>query len=184
MKTIEELGIKQWEYDSLLKVRGNLVLESMMHVLDKDLARGHAFNMGYTGSPATELDEKGNEADCGTVCCIGGWMKVIEQKWTPNEKGFIPLDYERQNLVENYVSEAEGELHALFYPLMSMDDYSRGNWYDEVYENGFYHVEYSKITPRQAVDAIDNYLETGSANWFQVLWGSNVLQTEEEYDND
>lgn len=78
------------------------------------------------------------EADCGTVGCIGGWM-AANMGLTPSQaQAYV------------YGFEGRGKFNELFFPSVDND------------------TSYAKITPRQAVKAIDNFLKTGNPRWASI----------------
>lgn len=79
---------------------------------------------------------------CGTISCIGGTMAFI--------MGIDEIDYVGTGFTHGNHSPV---LRSLFFPTdlpMSVD-----NWH--------------KITPAQAVKAIDNFLNTGKPNWVEAF---------------
>lgn len=140
MRTAEELSITEEELAALLKVREGLASGCFVHVPDVEevdlpddedspLVKARKFNMNYTGI----------QASCGTVACIGGWMKTV---MTPDA---IPS--EMRDYVYGYRHHVIGKL---FFPKLEIDDYDR-------------------ITPEQSVQAIDNFLATGDPRWSEVV---------------
>lgn len=88
--------------------------------------------------------------DCGTVMCIGGWAKLFMDNLDPDK-----LSPDEVMDINAYVlSVGYGKpLNALFYP--SDDEGSIP----------------SAITPHQAADAIDNFLQFGDPRWPEVCPG-------------
>lgn len=83
--------------------------------------------------------------DCGTVGCIGGHMALIMGKTDNNAPHFCGPDLTATEYVETGRSDS---LLALFYPPREYN--------------------YKKITPAQAVKAIDNWLRTGEPMWHKL----------------
>lgn len=83
------------------------------------------------------------ERDCGTVSCIGGTMALIMGLSWINASKYVLG-------IANVTT-----LRDLFFP------------------PGFSHDAYEAVTPEQAVQAIDNYLRTGSPQWDNVLLGQD-----------
>lgn len=83
------------------------------------------------------------EYQCGTVACIGGYAWLHE-----NPGDFKGAD----RYVDQYGDECVpvGGIDDLYYPWRVARDWS-------------------KITPAQAAEAIENYLETGEPYWTDVL---------------
>lgn len=144
MMTAEQLGIKRWELNALIKVRDMLINGELQYV--KNLARlsrdfnGSGFNMGMAS----------RELDCGAVRCIGGWMGHFKK-------------IDESNYVEEDKSEA---LHDLFYPDL---DFS---WSSVLAGRRGGLNPYEKITTEQAVRAINNFLYDGEPRWIEVLSSS------------
>ena len=158
MKTFLELNIKKWEYDALIKVRDKLATSVFAYEGDfwenNEEGRGLLFNMNYTARTRTAWtdadDDQEEEYACGTVCCIGGWVKIENEGWKPNAKGLIELTAEMQDSVDNYVDQDYGSpLRALYYPPDRLD--------------------YDAIKPSHAVQAIDNFLNYGDPMWDDII---------------
>lgn len=141
MRTAEELGITQQEYEALLAVRDGLASGALVHELDYSSCPGaRRFNMETTGKYSP---------DCGTVACIGGWMYAAmhNNEITESDFGRLSPAVERQ---ANYVSSSS-PMGRLFYPPVTYD--------------------YHTITTEQAVKAIDNFVEHGDPHWSLVMEG-------------
>lgn len=79
--------------------------------------------------------------DCGTVACIGGFMVLAHNHLQPK----VRLNTSQERDVAKYVMRRYSPaLYKLLYPKMDTA---------------------SKITPQQAVVAIDNFLATGDPKW-------------------
>lgn len=151
MKTADELKISQAEYDALLKVRAdieaNLLAQAEWDETEDDYLtpiKGNMFDMGDTCT----------SYECGTVGCIGGWMYLaMNSDVCAVKNGVTLIPEEVAELANGYVIHAPGALGRLFYP-------SRG---------GVYYKDFHAIKPSQALTAIDNFLNTGEANWYSIL---------------
>lgn len=143
MLTAEQLKITPAELVALLWVRNSLADGTIVHRRDvKPLSSPippgvRAFNMG--------VDLAGGTSDCGTTCCIGGWMAL-------HMSGFPACSKTMEGKVNRFMygggyGEAPGcsiILQDLFFP-------SRSAMAD--------------ITEGQAVKTIDHFLETGVVEW-------------------
>lgn len=138
-KTAEELNIKQEEYDALVKVRNGLASGCFVHVEVNSFGKP----IGEHAPMGFNMSSCGAHGSCGTVACIGGWMQVIMQGKTSNP---VEVDSRLQN---NYVhfGGSTGSLKELFFPPCGVMD---------------------TVTTEQAVEAIDNFLTTGSPDWWSV----------------
>lgn len=87
--------------------------------------------------------------DCGTACCIGGWMKVALAglKLTPMVTIPASLVEEIHKYVWNQYRNL-GPMKRLFFPGNSMT-----------------FKEYDTITPADAIAEITKFLTTGKAEW-------------------
>jgi hypothetical protein len=146
MLSPEELRITPKEYDALLKTR-KLLADGEIKFFDVDrdyLAPGQYFSM--------DIAQTGRE--CGTVCCIGGWMKRLMCS-------HVPTDREVWNYVAAYHSKP---LYKLFWPLR---DENGADMYDDWGDP--YDFPTHLIDPTYAVEAIDNFFRTSDPNWPCVL---------------
>lgn len=80
MKTADELGITQSEFDALLWVKDNLENERFVK----------RFDMSFSNWAT----------DCGTTYCIGGWVAVKMSGKAPNEEGEYDVNWDG---VDSYV---------------------------------------------------------------------------------
>ena len=181
MKTYEELGIKQAEYNALITVRDMLdrhaaESEALFAGIDTPwralphAANGHTinglgvFNMSVPmllpdESAIPHMTERGVKVKpswhCGTVGCIGGWASLVMQGViTGNEHGPVNVDMYAANEASHFVrkhDERGSSLHELFYPYVIRSS----RWRD--------------ITPRIAVQAIDNFMTKGDPDWPSLL---------------
>jgi hypothetical protein len=87
-----DLGIKDVEFEALIKVLGMLEREELKHCVSGPnyAMEPNGFNMG---------DWCTRRGECGTVACIGGWVAIITEQ--------DPRDY---------VKDAKGHLRELYYP--------------------------------------------------------------------
>jgi hypothetical protein len=144
MKTATELGIEEWELLHLKEVKRLLEGQALRHTphiekLDK-LPVEPNFSMNYSSG----------EYRCGTVACIGGWMKILQMFPGPGLRPDYLLDEKEQMEVDKYVDAGRSlALADLFYP-------------DEISPE----VDgWDLITPAQAAKAIGNFLEHGKPMW-------------------
>lgn len=91
------------------------------------------------------VDQKSN--DCGTSCCIGGWLYFelehggsIPKVFDDDDKTIPPFIF---NMKSKYPT-----LNDLFFP-----------------ENG---IDYESITPEQAIEAIDRWIENDKVIWRNI----------------
>jgi hypothetical protein len=151
MKTAKELGIEQWMYDRLLDVRDKLVNGEIQYAdnwwLYNNNDEGKPLpSMGFNMDIATS-----EGSDCGSACCIGGWMYALQYGVAERHGDKVLMRYD-QEAASDFVGDMENyneALHFLFYP---------PNRY-----------EYELIQPAHAVAAINNYLNHGKASWEEVL---------------
>jgi hypothetical protein len=138
LKTAEELGIKQWEYDGLIALIDYLPTLEMAKPWQPP--ENKTFDMfNYY-----------DKSDCGTAACIGGWNYILTHADARKER------------VRSYVtrygdSDKEGTpLGKLYYP-----------GHCEIDDSGDYETPYDwrKITPDIAVEAIKNVLNMGDPQW-------------------
>lgn len=149
LKMHKKLKIKKWELESLLKTRAILASEKVRNARHKGKTRlkGALFDIGNSGESNYASDRK-EEYNCGTVACIGGWMRLLK------DEGFCPTRLFTEDETRSatlYVNDPDSHsepLHGLFFPPI------RYNW--------------NKITAADAVVAIDKFLETGKADWSHV----------------
>ena len=87
------------------------------------------------------------DGNCGTVSCIGGTMALIMGMDSADA-----ADYVRYHSVGCKL--AKRPIASLFFP---PENPKLGDW--------------DKITPKQAIKAIDNFLETGRPLWTKVIKG-------------
>lgn len=104
MKTAQELGITEQEYEALKVVRDALD-EGIIKDADVEEKESFIFDMSICGA----------RTSCGTAGCIGGWMYVVM-----NNDGKIPNTISgrgRLHGMENYVNiKRSEELQDLFFP--------------------------------------------------------------------
>lgn len=75
LKTAEELGISQEEYDALLKVRHKLASGELRYVPKKTL--GRQLNVGFHPNDVIfNMNDWESTHKCGTARCIGGHMAL------------------------------------------------------------------------------------------------------------
>lgn len=136
MKTAEELEITYEEYEALKQVKC---------LLDTGTIPEENFNMKFFFD---------GEQDCGTVCCIGGWMQVL--------MGLGNVKTRQKSLLQHPLTDVQFYLRAklkcgedssaldpLFYPIVK-------------------DIAWDQISKTQAIQAIDNFLETGDPKWPEI----------------
>lgn len=173
MKTAKQLKIAQWELDALVATRDFLAAEAKAvrnEKTNKIRVKGALFDMNISNENHSYTRvEKGQvkEYHCGTACCIGGWMSLLDQT-----KGNIPKNYifggDLLDVSSSYVSNIRTrdavrdgltrQTHArvlqdMFYPYA-------------VEDLGY---TWSDIKPQHAVVMIDNFLETGKVDWEKAM---------------
>lgn len=87
--------------------------------------------------------------DCGTACCIGGWIKIVLSGQKLKEVIAIPFALIEE--IHSYVwsqFNANGPMKRLFFP-----------------GNGLNPKDYDTITPALAIAEITKFLTTGKAEW-------------------
>jgi len=166
-----QLGITKQEYDALIEVKKLLALEEVIFAEDPDEAElpPNRFNMAFE---VTISDNK-RGYDCGTTCCIGGWMKLhMDGPLVKDEYGRVLV--ENQYAVKKYVqAERSPALHPLFYPMQA----SLHTWI-EGYSS--HDVDYEPITAAHAVQAIDNFLKSGDPDWTSILVNAGLIADKRE----
>jgi hypothetical protein len=161
-KTAEELGIKQWEYDGLIKTMEHLKHTRLLTVETdefKDIPEGMYFNMGHTAQTTIRRQLNDDTAyksyECGTVACIGGWNYLLS---------FGMKDYRGADI---YVTTPQDDIdnHPYFYP-EDTRGYSPA-LYDLYYPFG--HGSWDNITPEVASNTIRHFLTTGDIDYKKFL---------------
>jgi hypothetical protein len=119
------------------------------------------------GNPRFSMEYVTEEFSCGTSCCIGGYMRLsmLRGKFPPLDEPLILSAKEKDDVVawvslddvlppllrgKTTKSRRSEALTDLFYPGDNIDDWR-------------------KITPAQAVQAIDNFLFDGRPRWRQIV---------------
>jgi hypothetical protein len=164
MKTATELGLSDQQYGALHSTLAALKAGKIKHLeewedpIETDETNLLMFNMLAWNDDifSTKEEEYGEETHaytdnkhCGSVCCIGGTAEYI----TNTTNLFEP------NITNTYgrseVAAKNRRLYYLFYP-----------WNDQRFDVCPVDVE---LTLPNAIQALTNYLETGDANWPQVI---------------
>lgn len=148
MKTAQELGLNDKQFQGLHNTLTALKAGTIVHIDDEDSVPQEAvgedrlyFNMDVWQNRASYYKEGSNiSKDCGSVCCIGGTAEFLMKD----------NDLFGSGMGDESHSQA---LHLLFYP-----------WDDERYED-MANVNGSKISMEEAIQALTSYLEAGDANW-------------------
>jgi hypothetical protein len=133
----QALQIKPAEHKAILEIRELFAKDVFVHDPDLELAKPDGFNMNIP------MDS----SECGTTCCIGGWMfKAMERDRT------APCVH-----IGDYVNNVRSSaLGPLFLPFTNVN----GATFD-----GDYDFPLELMTPKMALAAIDNFLATGDPNW-------------------
>jgi hypothetical protein len=133
----QALHITPAEHKAALEIRELFAKDVFTHDPDLDLEKPDGFNMNIPR----------DFSDCGTTCCIGGWM-------------FLAMRRERTAPCErlgDYVNRLRSRmLGPLFLPFTDIN----GRTFDEDYDFPF-----ELMTPKMALAAIDNFFATGDPNW-------------------
>lgn len=129
----EGLRITQAEHSAILEIRDLFAKGVFKHDPHGDVDKPDGFSM----------DAAIRETNCGTTCCIGGWM------WHAMDRDRTTQSATPTRYVHWEKSQA---LHALFFP--DFDDIDD--------------MAYSDITPGAALAAIDSFLATGHPDWYRA----------------
>jgi len=150
MKTPEELGITEEEFKNLLIVKSLLDSERLTYYYE-ETDSPFRFNMNTTSS--------GDEYECGSVACIGGWVSFFMQGNKFTKESIMKIDHV---IADNYVLKSRStSLERLYFPEL------KNNTEDADF--------YQAITPGEASQAIQNFLETGDPDWDSIL-NNDVLK--------
>ena len=127
------LRITPAEHAALIEVRAHFAAGTFYHDHEAEADKPDGFNMDYADC----------ETDCGTTCCIGGWM-------------FRAMQRDRTiggHSANEYVTKVRSDaLSTLFHPpCEEIDD-----------------MAYADITPGAALKAIDSFLTTADPNWYEA----------------
>lgn len=144
-----------------------LVKEGLLWVRKKLTARGGkaaAFDMSSFAQGTCSLDENMKPIDCGSTHCIGGWLDLwmLEQK--PDRYDiephstyiFLPSDPTDKFKV-GYTTRVR--MKKLFYPNINNID-----------------VHYHKLSKKQAVQAIDNFIAGKRNPWVGVVRPNQLVK--------
>jgi hypothetical protein len=145
--TAKQLNITEEERVALLKVKR--YLKKLPTPEDVDSRYKHMLSEVVNEAPALfNMNRAIGRYDCGTACCIGGWMSIAMQGIPLRSKVAIPVNV--ANKATEYVQKAQWlnqPIDRLFYP-----------------QSGEL-VKYDSITPTRAVEEIETFLKTGRATW-------------------
>ena len=121
--------------------------KALLKVRDLLSKREVLFNMGAIISDERYHPGYGRDVhNCGAVCCIGGWMAVVMHGELDNFD-FYKIEC---GVIDYVVDKRSQSLSKLFYPT-PVD------------------IEWSEITPSQAIRAIDNFMNTGDPDWSSIV---------------
>ncbi|MCP1757772.1 hypothetical protein [Bradyrhizobium elkanii] len=145
------LQIREAELKAALEIRELFAQGVLQHDRELSVDRPDGFNMNIVS----------DETECGTTCCIGGWMfRAMERDRT------APCA-----TAAEYVQRASSRaLYPLFFPLQDQ----RRQWMVDTDGHTYDGPEYIDIAPSQALEAMDNFLATGDPNWPRVLHLENI----------
>lgn len=138
----EQLHITPDERTALLKVKRFLARVP----LPKEWAsrQNHRTTECTSPSPALfNMNRSIAKYDCGTGCCIGGWM-VLAMRGVRLTK-VVKVTLEHIATIERYVQKEHPILGRLFFPHTTQD--------------------YDSLTPQRAQQEIVTFLKTGKATW-------------------
>lgn len=127
----------------------------------------------------------GSEASCKTPGCIAGWASFLAN----------PVDFYCD--VDSKASEFLGlgssldDLY-LFYPRLTADMFTgvEDSEFEVRFETGeknwrpVFGVRWEKITPEEAVVALEKFIETGKVNWSHLSWESVTYDYMLDVDSD
>jgi hypothetical protein len=129
------LRIRDAEYQALIEFRQMLVAGAVVHDPECDCEKPTGFNMNIIS----------DTSDCGTTCCIGGWMYRFMKI-----AGTCDFFSQRDAMYVNH--DRSPALVPLFFPFK-----------EESEEEHDFLLEL--IPPAFALKAVDNFLTTGRPNW-------------------
>ncbi len=138
----EKRGISFVELGAMLGVR-ELLKQGLMEFTGSAhgmIGGQHEFHMACT------IQEDG---DCGSIGCIGGTMGMLMGMGRNQAHNYVMSHHSDDYMAGRKPGDPKSPLTNLFYPPMSR------NW--------------NKATPAKAIQAIDNWLKTGKANWLKLL---------------
>ncbi len=144
--TAEQIGITPLEHSALRAVK--TFIASLKPVQDPSSQYRHPM-LREVHSPAQarfSMTHSVKRYDCGTACCIGGWMMMYMCNVPLNVQELaVPAD--AVQAIREYVNDCNpmSSLRQLFYPK--------------------HVVDYDAITPEDAVQEIERFLTTGNATW-------------------
>jgi hypothetical protein len=135
------LQITKGEHRALLEIRNLFANGVFKHDPDSNADHPDGFNM----------DHAERSTDCGTTCCIGGWM------WAA-----LSRDRATTSICAGYYvnSDRSPSLRPLFYPD-----------HDDIDD-----MAYSDITPAAALVAIDSFLATGDPDWARAVGADQAIE--------
>lgn len=143
-----ELQITPEELEALIKVKKFLKTLELPKVLSSRIA--HSRMEAVNPRPSKfNMIQPISVYDCGTACCIGGWVKVALSGQKLKSVVAIPstLVEEIHNYVWNQFND-NGPMKRLFFPGNAVGD-----------------VNYDTITTTRAITEITKFLTTGKAEW-------------------
>lgn len=145
------LGIEEKELKALAAVRNDLALGEIKRTDVNAKTMVDPLNADHDDG-ALDLQDKvnfnmqvgaRNYKECGSVHCIGGGMGI--------KMGLTLIE------ADHYVRYMDKDVP--LFPLLYPGSNEEGG--DDQYD-------YNKITPKQAIQAIDNFIATGKPNWASI----------------
>jgi hypothetical protein len=156
--TPDQLQITPAEYDGLVRLRDFFAKTAIPTVVGDDL--GHVEShlddevtrttMGFSMEFGAAIVAENEDAySCGCAACIGGHLSLMMEGADLTGSCFTKEGLLKAN---NYVNRKDGHptLEKLFYPRQIISD------------------DWSRITPRLAADAIENFLVHGEPLWKSI----------------
>lgn len=144
----EELGIQEWERNSLIELI--TVLPTLAHADTLDVWPTNMNMEGEHLKPNFNLNITATtEYECGAVCCIGGWVRAFHLGVRMAET--VVLSSGQVHDIDGYVTCIQGPLRDLYFP--------------EIVEDAYW----DQITPEMAATVIDTFLQTGIADYAAVV---------------
>ena len=137
----DRLGITPGEDAALAEIRELFAKGTFHHDKEIEAGKPDGFNMNVPDY----------EGECGTTCCIGGWMyRAMERdRATHARSAGAYVNHDRSRA-----------LVPLFFP------FALPNFREMLDEHGCdYDFPLEEITPAMALSAIDNFRATGTPNW-------------------
>jgi hypothetical protein len=140
----ERLSISPGENAALSEIRELLAKGTFHHDKEVEAEKPDGFNMNVPD----------HEGECGTTCCIGGWM-------------FRAMQRDRTTHALSSAAYVNHERSRALIPLFFPFDYPSYGLMADKYGLD-YDFPLEEITPAMALTAVDNFRATGNPNWPEV----------------